>query len=541
MNELLIELDADAKIPLYGQIYEYIRRGIMDGRLSCGERLPSARLLAANLKISRSTADAAYQQLVSEGYLQAKRGSGYYVSDVTGLYDFAGNMFRRPGDLAGSRNNRGSKDSTEIGGSKDSTEIRGSKDSTEIRGNKERKTDIGNRSDREGTSRADTGSPYGKEDGRSGDETQTGLKPLYNFLPGQIDDSGFAYNAWRKCAKEALLELETRHCLLPAGHPQGEYALRKAITAYLYQARGVRCEPEQMIIGAGNEYLLQLLGQILGGPQTVAMESPTYLPAYHTFCNIGNQVLAVPMDLEGMRVEEIPDGTTLAYVMPSHQFPLGAVMPLRRRLQLLAWAQGSAQRYIIEDDHDSEFRYKGRPIPALQGMAKQERVIYLGTFSNSIMPSIRISYLVLPQSLMEAYKTTCGFYASTVSRLQQMTVCRFLEQGYFERHLNKMRGIYKAKHDMLLQLLKDKTWVHRIYGDHAGLHLAAELDCGMTEDEVIRQARSFGMALQGMSRCYLAGGKKPDARPVLLLGFGSLTQEQLREGVGILERCVKMR
>lgn len=495
MNELLIELDVNAKIPLYGQIYEYIRRSIMDGRLSCGERLPSARLLAGNLKISRSTVDAAYLQLVSEGYLQAKRGSGYYVSDVTGLYAFAGNLSQRSGEPSG----------REAAG-------------------------------RTGTDRDRL---YGQGDGGSGDRMHRGLKLPYNFLPGQIDDNGFAYNAWRRCAKEALLELETKHSLLPAGHPQGEYALRKAIAAYLYQARGVRCVPEQMIIGAGNEYLLQLLGQILGGPRTVAMESPTYLPAYHTFCNIGNEVLAVPMDLEGMRVEEIPEGTTLAYVMPSHQFPLGAVMPLRRRLQLLAWAQGSAQRYIIEDDHDSEFRYKGRPIPALQGMAKQERVIYLGTFSNSIMPSIRISYLVLPQPLMDAYETTCGFYASTVSRLQQMTVCRFLEQGYFERHLNKMRGIYKAKHDTLLQLLKDKKWVHRIYGDHAGLHLAAELDCTMTEAAIISRARSLGLALQGMSGCYLAGGKKPDARPVLLLGFGSLTQEQLREGVMILEQCVR--
>lgn len=476
MNELLIDLDIHAKTSLYEQIYGSIRRDIMDGRLSCGERLPSARLLASNLQVSRSTVDAAYAQLVSEGYLEAKRGSGYYVCDVCGLYDFAtNNCCRREEDLA-----------------------------------KRRKA--------------------GQRNGRMPEQ-----KIRYQFLPGQIDDSGFAYNAWRKCAKEALLELETGHCLLPAGHPQGEYALRRAIAAYLYQARGVRCEPEQMIIGAGNEYLLQLLAQILGGPRRVAMESPTYLQAYYTFCNIGYEVAAVSMDADGMQVEEIPDtGITLAYVMPSHQFPLGAVMPLRRRLQLLAWAEGGPHRYIIEDDHDSEFRYKGKPIPSLQGIAQQERVIYLGTFSNSIMPSVRVSYMVLPLHLMEDYEKKCGFYASTVSRMQQMTVCRFLEQGYFERHLNKMRGIYKGKHDMLLQLLKGKEWVYRVYGGHAGLHIAVELDCALTEAEVIARAEACGMLVQGMSGCYIAGKEKPDDRPILLLGFGNLTEREIREGVEIL-------
>lgn len=480
MNELLIDLDINAKTSLYEQIYGSIRRDIMDGRLSCGERLPSARLLASNLQVSRSTVDAAYAQLVSEGYLEAKRGSGYYVCDVGGLYHFANKEYRRREKELEKRQNAGQSSSR-----------------------------------------------------------MPVPKMRYQFLPGQIDDSGFAYNAWRKCAKEALLDLEAAHCLLPAGHPQGEYELRRTIASYLYQARGVRCEPEQMMIGAGNEYLLQLLGQILGGPRRVAMESPTYLQAYHTFCNIGYAVTAVSMDADGMRVEEIPDtDITLAYVMPSHQFPLGAVMPLRRRLQLLAWAEGGPHRYIIEDDHDSEFRYKGKPIPSLQGIAKQERVIYLGTFSNSIMPSIRISYMVLPLHLMEEYEKKCGFYTSTVSRLQQMTVCKFLQLGYFERHLNKMRGIYKGKHDVLLQLLKGKKWVYRVYGDHAGLHMAVELNCALTETEVIARAEACGMCVQGMSGCYIAGKEKPDERPILLLGFGNLTEKEIREGVEILERCV---
>lgn len=486
MKELLISLDVSAKTALYEQIYEYIREEIMGGRLSKGERLPSARLLAANLQVSRSTIDAAYAQLVSEGYLMAKRGSGYYVCDISSLYDFTEN--RRNRDKCGTKKPQNAVSAY---------------------------------------------SPQSRRTDSSGRE-----RPEISFLPGQTDELWFPYNAWRKSAKEALLDLEARHSLLQAGDPKGEYSLRRAIAAYLHHARGVQCEPEQMIIGAGNEYLLQILGQIIGRRLRAAMESPAYLQAYYTFRSIGYEVKAVPMDENGMCVEAVTD-VSLVYVMPSHQFPLGLVMPLKRRLELLAWAAAGEGRYIIEDDHDSEFRYKGRPIPSLQGMDREGKVIYLGTFSNSIMPSIRISYMVLPPELLAAYHEKCGFYASTVSKIQQMTVCRFIEDGCFERHLNKMRGIYKAKHDCLLQLLKKKKWVRRIYGDYAGLHVAAELNCSCTEEDIIEKAASCGLLVQGMSGCYLAGGKKPDAGPVLLLGFGNLTKEQICAGTAILEKCIE--
>lgn len=482
MNELLIDLDPGADRALYEQIYESIRRDMIDGRFSRGERLPSSRQLAASLQVSRSTVDAAYAQLVSEGYLRAKQGSGYYVCDIRGLYHLTRAVHK---------------------------------------GDTEKKHRL----------------KYQMES-RTGGYCAEGFK--YNFLPGQIDSSGFAYNAWRKASKEALLELEAKGSLLSAGHPQGESRLRSAIASYLYRARGVCCGPEQIIIGAGNEYLLQLLGQILGGPRLVAMESPTYLQAYHTFCNIGYQVAVVPMDLDGMRVEDIPaHGVSLAYVMPSHQFPLGCVMPLERRMQLLAWAEGKEDCYIIEDDHDSEFRYKGRPIPSLQGMAHLDRVIYLGTFSNSIMPSIRISYMVLPQQLLPVYKRTCGFYASTVSRIQQMSVCQFMESGFFERHLNKMRGIYRARHDLLLSALKEKMWVRRIYGDYAGLHIAVELNCDLTEQELIERAAAQGICVQGMSGCYIGDTRHQNETAVLLLGFGDLAPHQIKEGVDVLEGCMR--
>ncbi len=489
MNELLIHLNAGGKTAFYEQIYESVKQDIVDGRLSRGERLPSARGLAADLQISRSTVDAAYAQLVSEGYLTAKRGSGYYVCDITALYHFT--------DSGSARRHKHGLPAGQAGGSA-----------------------------------AGGGT-------QSGGVSSGGGLP-FHFLPGQVDADSFAYNAWCKCSKETLLELEARGTLLQAGDPQGEYELRRTIAAYLYRARGVRCVPEQLVIGAGNEYLLQLLAQILGRPRVAAMESPTYLQAYHTFCKIGYQVRAVAMDADGMRVDELSQtDAALAYVMPSHQFPLGCVMPLGRRLQLLSWAAQYPSRYVIEDDHDSEFRYKGKPIPSLQGMAQEERVIYMGTFSNSIMPSIRISYLVLPMHLVRNYHASCGFYASTVSKIQQMTVCRFMEEGHFERHLNKMRGVYKAKHDTLLQMLKAKPWVHKIYGDYAGLHIAVEVRGDLSEEEMIRKAEKRGLRITGMNRCYITGQEKKAQYPVLLLGFGNLSKEQIVQGVELLDCCIK--
>lgn len=495
MNELLISLDSHKETALYEQIYEHIKQDIMGGKLSHGERLPSARMLAENLQVSRSTVDAAYGQLVSEGYLLAKRGSGYYVCDVAGLYDLAPEMLVKTQETA-----RGAyipdSNSHCLG--------------------------------------INWPRPAAKRKMR-----ENGNSPCnYNMLPGQIDSEAFSYGAWRKAGKEAMLEIE--HELLLPGHPQGEYGLRRAVAHYLYQARCVCCMPEQLVVGAGNEYLLLLLGQILGHTGVVAMENPTYPQAYHTFRNMGYEMQAIPMDADGMLVQELArKDAALAYVMPSHQFPLGSVMPFKRRLQLLAWAQERQGRYIIEDDHDSEFRYKGKPIPSLQSMDRQGRVIYLGTFSNSIMPSIRVSYMVLPEELLRIYHKTCGFYASTVSRLIQMNVCKFIEDGGFERHLNKMRRIYKGRHDLLLQLLKGRKWVRKIYGAHAGLHLAVELNCPLSEQEVLRRAKARGIMIQGIRECLIVD-RKNTLNPVMLLGFGNLPEEKIRAGIETLEKCVQL-
>ena len=316
-------------------------------------------------------------------------------------------------------------------------------------------------------------------------------------------------------------------------------ALRYEVSRYLHQARGVNCEPEQIIIGAGNEYLLLLLVQILGNRKRVVMENPTYLQPYRIFRNMHYEVFGASMDKSGISLAEIrnydPD---IVYTMPSHQYPLGVVMPLKRRMELLSWASEKENRYIIEDDHDSEFRYKGKPIPSLQGKDKNGSVIYLGTFSKSIAPALRISYMVLPKQLLNKYQENCGFYASTVSKIQQEILACFMRDGYFERHLNRMRGIYKTKHDLMSAELKKQPWVHKIYGDNAGLHFLVEIETEMEEEQLIQTGKLHGIRLYGLSENYIT---KPDKAkyPTLLIGYGSIPEKEIEQSVAGLSKLLE--
>ena len=327
---------------------------------------------------------------------------------------------------------------------------------------------------------------------------------LVDFSPYAIDTRSFPYNVWRKISRNVLLDDSEE--LLMAGDGQGEYSLRSEIADYLHHARGVNCRPENIVLGAGNEYLEILLTQLLGGNKTVLMENPGYPQAYHTFRNMGYRVVTVPADEQGLSGGTVRAAAPeLVYMMPSHQFPTGSVMPLGRRLELLAWAAEQEERYLIEDDHDSEYRYRGKPIPSLQSVDGLGKVIYLGTFSKSIAPSLRISYMVLPQQLIE-------------------------------RHLNKMRGIYRGRHDFLIGELKKRSWVLSVSGDHAGLHVLVEADTGCSEREICERAAAQGVKVSGLGEYALTkdggGGRN---HPVLLLGYGSLTEQEIQMGLTVLD------
>ncbi len=472
MPELMIHLDNDSKKPLYEQIYSYIRENIADGKISFGEKLPSTRFLSRHLQVSRSTVELAYEQLLSEGYIESEPCKGYYASDISELYR---------------------------GGTEKAKEKKQNKTSVREKG---------------------------------------GKKYQIDFSPNQNEMRHFPYNAWRKISKEILAENNPE--LFWAGEAAGEQELREAVCNYIYHARGVNCTPEQIIVGAGNEYLLILLAQVFGSRRRVAIENPTYLQAYWTLQSMEYTLLPVGRDGNGMCMENIRDcEPDIVYTMPSHQFPMGTVMPMKRRLELLQWAAEREGRYIIEDDHDSEFRYKGKPIPSLQGNDRNGKVIYMGTFSKSIGSSIRVSYMVLPENLLGIYKKKCGFYSSTVPKEQQKMLSAFLNQGYFERYLNKMRGIYKGKHDIFLALLKKEAWVHKIYGDYAGMHVLVEVNTQMSAKDIVENAKKKEIRIYALEEFMIPGVEKPMVKyPTLVLGYGALDEDEMRDGIGRIRNIV---
>ena len=463
--ELIVPLRSQSDLPLYEQIYEYIKNEIKSGRLKAMTRLPSTRTLAENLKVSRSTTQMAYEQLLSEGYIEAVPCKGYYVSKIEELVDVGHNgseVFVLP-----------------------------------VSGGKE--------------------------------------EYLVDFSPRGIDLDSFPFNAWRKITKNTLVD--DNKAMFAAGDAQGELSLREAIGEYLHTARGVKCHANQLIIGAGSEYLLMLLHQILGPGRVIAMENPTYKQAYRVFQSLGCQVCPVDMDRYGMDVNLLNKcSADLAYIMPSHQYPMGIVMPVKRRQELLLWAGQKKGRYLIEDDYDSEFRYKGKPIPALQGMDQADRVIYIGTFSKSIAPAIRVSYLVLPPQLLREYKQKAGFYASTVSRIDQNILHQFIVGGHYERHLNRMRAIYKGKHDALMSSLKVLERDFTVKGENAGLHVLLTSKKGRSEEWLVERAKKAGVCVYGLSGYFI---DPPDGRlhSTVVLGYANLSEEEIRQGAGLLAKA----
>lgn len=348
----------------------------------------------------------------------------------------------------------------------------------------------------------------------------------FSFSPYGVDLEHFPFSAWRKIAKDIYYD-ERNAALFQSGHPQGDADFRQAIAGYLHQSRGVRCRPEQIIIGAGVDFLLLLLAQLLGPKAVYAIEDPSYMQAYKILKHMHCAIHPVPLDKNGMRMDLLRHSkANIAYVTPSHHFPLGIIMPIKRRLELLSWAYADDSRYIIEDDYDSEFRYKGKPVPSLQGINRNEKVIYLGTFSKAVAPSIRIGYLVLPDRLLKRYRENLSFYSCTVARTEQRQLTEFINRGFFERHLNRMRNIYKAKRDYILQALSPYQKRLYISGENSGLHMLITFMDGRNAGDILNAAQKAGIRLFDLSG-YYADLKHMDMPRTVLLGYGAISQKQL--------------
>jgi GntR family transcriptional regulator/MocR family aminotransferase len=449
---------------LYVEIYEFIKQEITAGGLKYGEKLPSKRSLASHLAVSVNTVDAAYGQLVAEGYLEAIPKRGYFVCQID-------------------------------------TYLLTQKDQVQEKSIKTVKVEA--------------------------------IK--IDFSPNAIDRRIFPYEAFRKIFKSTFNEYDGS--LLNKPDIQGELELRKALVDLLYRSRGVRCTEEQIIIGSGTDHLLQILGLLWGRNKSVVLENPVYLKAYNIFEKMGNPVISIDIDEKGIQIEPMQGYSDVAvYVTPSHQFPLGMSMPIDRRIRLLNFANQEAETYIIEDDYDSEFRYNEKPLPSLQSIDNNGKVIYIGTFSKSIAPSFRISYMVLPNELLRAYQEIADAISSPVSSLEQKMIGAFISSGVFEKHVNKMRKVYKGKRIVLMNALKQ--WGNRvkITGENAGHHLLVQLDNGLTEEEMYSRALAQGVRVYPVSPYFIHG--VPEAyKSMVLLGYGSLTEEQIYSGIGILTKA----
>ncbi|MEK5040610.1 MocR-like pyridoxine biosynthesis transcription factor PdxR [Sporosarcina sp. FSL K6-3457] len=354
-----------------------------------------------------------------------------------------------------------------------------------------------------------------------------------DFSPGQIDTESFPFSQWRKYAKDVIDESSQNLLLL--GHPHGDSQLRQEIARYLYHSRGVDCTPEQVIIGSGTEQLMPLVIRILGKHATYAIEDPGYPLTHHVFFHNDRTAIPITVDEEGIDVRALQrSGATIAYVTPSHQFPTGTVLSAARRTALLNWASAQDDHFIIEDDYDSEFRYTGRPIPSLQGMDKGGNVIYLSTFSKSLMPSLRIAYMVLPPVLLDRYEKAFIHYAATVPRLDQHILARFMADGHFSRHLNRMRKIYRRKLQVLTEALTAYAPHLSFSGDEAGMHIIITVHTNTTEESLVEAANLANIRVYGLNGYRTA---PMTGEPSFLIGFGGLSVVEITNTVDALMKC----
>lgn len=360
------------------------------------------------------------------------------------------------------------------------------------------------------------------------------MKKTYQFdlYPSQIDTTAFPFERWRRHLKQVVSE--EHHDLLALGSVQGDFVLRQEIATYLYHSRGVHCSPEQIVVGSGTEQLLPQLLELLPDSTIFGIEDPGYPLTRQLFAHQRRTFIPIPVDESGVRVDLVEQASIDAlYVTPAHQFPTGTILSVSRRQRLLNWAS-EQQTYVIEDDYDSEFRYSGKPIPSLQSMDQNERVIYLSTFSKSLMPSLRIGYMVLPPPLLNRYRERYRHFTCSVPRFEQHTLAEFMATGDFEKHLNRMRKTYRRKLEIIIAAFKPYEPTVSITGASAGLHVVLSVQTTKSSEELKRLAEAASIRINAMTDYRI---ESTDTIPQFLFGFAALSEETLPAAVSALMSC----
>lgn len=354
-------------------------------------------------------------------------------------------------------------------------------------------------------------------------------KPRFDFSPQSTDIRLFPYKVFARLIRESILDDPDT---MSRGNPKGEAGLRQALKSFLNQYRGVRCEEENLIISSGVDLLMMNIGALFEPGKTIAVEDPGYTEVKRVFERSGHKAVPLPLDESGISMKALERSKAqLVYLTPAHQFPTGISMPVGRRAELLHWAAQKEDRYLIEDDYDSEYRYATRPLPALQGLDAKGKVIYLSTFSRTLVPGLRIAYMALPDKLLNRYGNQRLRAGETVSRFEQQAMARLLEEEHYTRHLRKAGGIYEKRCKALCGLLERIPGAF-LQGQEAGLHFLFGIR-GKTERELIEPAQKAGIPLTSLSQFTM----KARVRPALVLGFGGLMDGELAEAVSALRSC----
>ena len=449
---LTYELKKTPGVPLYEALYRCIRGDILSGTLAAGQKLPSKRALAENLEVSKITVEAAYNQLLSEGYITSREKVGYFVEQV------------------------------------------------------ER---------------------YAPVPAAAQPQAESSGGPLVDLTgSGTVR---FPFSVWMKLQREVMLDYG-EGLLLPMPN-QGILELRQAISHHLAEFRGLHVPPENILVGAGTDFLYNLLIQLLGRDLCYAVEEPGYGKIRKIYAAGGVQCRSAAMDGSGVRPDSLGDARVL-HISPSHHFPTGLVTPVSRRLELLSWA-GERDGYIIEDDYDSEFRFDAHPMPAMRSLDRAGRVIYMNSFSKTLAPSIRISYMVLPEELMNRFQRELGFYGCTVPSFEQYTLARFLSRGHFEKHINRMRKFYRARRNRVMQMLETCAFADRltILEQDAGLHFLLKIDTELSDGELTQLLRAGGIRVHALSHYYHES--EEDTR-MLVVNYAQLNEEALAGALAAL-------